>query len=63
MTAMPILRLHVRHKDWEKKEWRETFEAVLQKTGWVIQAVEPPSPEHPEYVYLLVLEQRDRCVT
>ncbi len=54
---MPILRLHVRLEDWERKEWRESFEADLKKTGWLIQSIEPPSPEHAEYVYLLVLQE------
>jgi len=54
-AAMPILRLQVRPEDWERKEWRESFEADLKKTGWFIQSIEPPSPERPEYVYLLVL--------
>ncbi len=57
MTAMPILRLHVRPEDWERKEWRETFEADLRKTGWLIQSIEPPAPQHVEYVYLLVLHE------
>ncbi len=56
MAAMPILRLHVRPDDWERNEWREAFEADLKKTGWLIQSIEPPSSERPEYVYLLVLE-------
>ena len=54
---MPILRLHVRPEDWERKEWRETFEADLRKTGWLIQSIEPPAPQHVEYVYLLVLQE------
>jgi hypothetical protein len=59
---MPILRLHVRREDWERKEWRESFEADLRKTGWLIQSVEPPSPERAEYVYLLVLsDQNERA--
>ena len=55
MATMPILRLHVRPEDWERKEWRESFEADLKKTGWFFQSIEPPLPERPEYVYLLVL--------
>jgi hypothetical protein len=54
---MPILRLHVRPEDWERTEWRETFEAELTKIGWRIQSVQPPSPERAAYVYLLVLER------
>ena len=57
VSAVPILRLHVRPEDWERQDWRETFEAVLQETGWVDQSVEPPSTERAEYVYLLVLER------
>ena len=59
-AAMPILRLQVRPEDWERKDWRESFEADLKKTGWFIQSIEPPSPERPEYVYLLVLKRRVR---
>jgi hypothetical protein len=59
---MPILRLHVRRENWERKEWRESFEADLRKTGWRIQSVEPPSPERAEYVYLLVLsDEIEKC--
>jgi hypothetical protein len=54
MAAMPILRLHVRPEDWERKEWRERFETELEKIAWRIQAVEPPSPARAAYVYLLV---------
>jgi hypothetical protein len=54
---MPILRLHVRPEDWERTEWRERFEADLQRTGWHIQSLEPPSSERAEYVYVLVLER------
>jgi len=57
MSAMAVLRLHVRPEDWEDHVWRETFEAVLRETGWVIQSVEPPSPERTAYVYILVLER------
>ena len=57
VSAVPILRLHVRPEDWEDHDWRETFEAVLRETGWVIQSVEPPSPERTAYVYILVLER------
>ena len=56
-AAMPILRLQVRPEDWERKDWRESFEADLKKTGWFVQSIEPPSPERPEYVYLLVLNE------
>ncbi|HET8576433.1 MAG TPA: hypothetical protein VFO18_05000 [Methylomirabilota bacterium] len=56
-AVMPFLRLHVRPEDWERKEWRETFEADLKKIGWRIQSVEPPSPERPAFVYVLVMER------
>ncbi len=54
---MPILRLHVRHEDWERQEWREKFEAELQKIGWRIQSIEPPSSARAAHVYVLVLER------
>ncbi len=54
---MPILRLHVRPEDWERQEWRERFEAELQKTGWCIQSIEPPPSERAAYVYVLVPER------
>jgi len=54
---MPILRLHVRPEDWERTEWRERFEADLQRTGWRIQSLEPPSSERAKYAYVLVLER------
>ena len=52
---MPILRLLVRPEDWERKEWRESFEDDLKKTGWVVESIEPPVPGRAEYVYFLVL--------
>jgi hypothetical protein len=57
MAGMPILRLHVRHEDWERQEWREKFEAELQKIGWRIQSIEPPSSARAAHVYVLVLER------
>jgi hypothetical protein len=57
MAAMPVLKLHVRPEHWERKEWRERFEADLQETGWHIQSIEPPSSERADYVYLLVRER------
>jgi hypothetical protein len=57
MASMPILRLHVRNEDWERQEWREKFEAELQKIGWRIQSIEPPSPARAAHVYVLVLER------
>jgi len=57
MAGMPILRLHVRAEDWERQEWRERFEAELQKIGWRIQSVELPPSERAAYVFVLVLER------
>src|SRR5207245_8714766 len=52
-AAMPILRLQVRPEDWERKEWRESFEADLKKTGWFIQFIESPSRERRGSVHYL----------
>ncbi len=30
---MPVVRLHVRRQDWERVEWRQQFEAELEKAG------------------------------
>jgi hypothetical protein len=57
MAGMPILRLHVRAEDWERQEWRERFEAELEKIGWRIESVELPTSERAPYVFVLVLER------
>jgi hypothetical protein len=51
-----IVRVHVRAHDWEDTAWRVNFEADLRRTGWRLLAVEPPSAEHPECVYILAPE-------
>ncbi len=53
---MPTVTLHIRARDWEREEWRARFEADLARTGWRVVSIEPPSPQRPEYVYVLVLE-------
>jgi len=50
---MPVVRLHVRAQDWDRIEWRERFEAELQKAGWRVRLIEPPTAERSEYVYML----------
>ena len=50
---MPVVRLHVRRQDWERVEWRQQFELELEKAGWRVRSIEPPTSERPEYVYVL----------
>lgn len=56
---MPIVRVYVRTGDWEREEWRALFEADLQKVGWRVLSVEPPSSEHAEWVYVLTIDMPD----
>jgi hypothetical protein len=54
--AARTVRVHVRARDWENALWRTAFESDLRRTGWRLLSLEPPSNEHPEYIYVLAAE-------
>jgi hypothetical protein len=52
-----MVRALVRAVDWEDLAWRAQFETDLKKTGWRLIAIEPPSADTPEYMYILAPEE------
>ena len=54
---MPTIRLYVRARDWDSREFRHLFEADLHRSGWLLRELDPPAITQGDPVYVVTVER------